>query len=53
MRMAVVRDSGQDSSLFAQVNRGRIMTASERTPAVMEWIVGQIDLAMDPPHWFA
>jgi tetratricopeptide (TPR) repeat protein len=38
----------RDSSVFGQVNRGRIMTASERTPAVMEWIVGQIDLAMDP-----
>jgi tetratricopeptide (TPR) repeat protein len=35
-------------SVFAQANRDRIMTASERTPLVMEWLVGQIDLAMDP-----
>jgi tetratricopeptide (TPR) repeat protein len=37
-----------DPSVFAQVDRDRIMTASERTPLVMEWIVGQIDLAQDP-----
>ena len=35
-------------ALFAQVDRGRIMTAAERTPLVMEWIIGQIDLAQDP-----
>jgi hypothetical protein len=37
-----------DRSVFAQVDRARLMTASERTPLVMEWIVGQIDLAQDP-----
>jgi len=37
-----------DRSVFAQVDRERIMMASERTPLVMEWIVGQIDLAQDP-----
>jgi tetratricopeptide (TPR) repeat protein len=37
-----------DPSVFAPVDRGRIMTASERTALVIEWIVGQIDLAMDP-----
>lgn len=36
-----------DPSAFAHVDRGRLMTASERNPSVMEWVIGQIDLAQD------
>jgi len=36
-----------DSSRFATLNRDQIMIASERNPLVMQWVVGQIDLAQD------
>lgn len=36
-----------DSSAFEQLDRKRIMEASDRNPLVMQWIMGQIDLAQD------
>jgi tetratricopeptide (TPR) repeat protein len=36
-----------DPFAFAQLDRDRIMTASERNPLIMQWVMGQIDLAQD------
>ena len=33
---------------FEDLDRARIMTAAEAVPLLMEWVVGQIDLAQDP-----
>jgi tetratricopeptide (TPR) repeat protein len=36
-----------DPSAFAQLDRDRIMQASERNPLIMQWVIGQIELAQD------
>lgn len=36
-----------DASAFAGLDRDRIMTASDRNPLVLQWVVAQIDLAQE------
>lgn len=40
-------DQAAEPLAFAQLERNRIMLASERNPLVMQWVVGQIDLAQE------
>jgi tetratricopeptide (TPR) repeat protein len=40
-------DQAGDPSSFASLDRERIMTASDRTPLLMQWVVAQIDLAQE------
>ncbi|HZH92384.1 MAG TPA: tetratricopeptide repeat protein [Pyrinomonadaceae bacterium] len=37
-----------DSSIYAEVDRNRILSEAEFNPLVIQWIVAQIDLAQDP-----
>ena len=37
-----------DSRAFAKLDRGRLIETGEANPLVLQWIVGQIDLAQDP-----
>lgn len=37
-----------DARAFAQLDRDRLIQTAEANPLVLQWIVGQIDLAQDP-----
>lgn len=40
-------EQASDPDAFAQLDRDRILKASERNPLVLQWVVAQIDLAQD------
>jgi len=42
-----VIDQSTDPSSLAQLDRARIMQASDRNPLVMQWVMGQIELAQE------
>ena len=45
--LQLVIDQSSDPALLAQLDRARIMQASDRNPLVMEWVMGQIELAQE------
>jgi len=38
----------QDPDIYAELDRNRLIQTAEANPLIIEWIVGQIDLANDP-----
>jgi tetratricopeptide (TPR) repeat protein len=40
-------EQASDPSVFEQLDRDRVYTASDRNPLVLQWVVAQIDLAQD------
>lgn len=46
--LALLVEQTQDAEIFSPPVRKRITETAEANPLIMEWIVGQIDLANDP-----